>query len=549
MKIKERIFSKYTLYVLCFVILNVFDAVRDMHFVSLQINNGYIRLEDVFPGYKMGDIWVIIANATGIFMMLIVLSGYRLRNFLTKVNFVWTGLCIVAMIVLPFVRTGKYGTILVQEELAIINAWWILLVAKEIIAKAIREKKKVIKFNLVACLWIALTICMVFSIAQSRIWPIFYMGMFGCFYLTEYKKEDVIKLFDAMIDGSIFAFLLMQTVACLLRPYDTPRYEMLYSDCNMAASYYLIIYVMFLSKLHLLHQKRSGVLGKIACVLGQGSTLVLMFMTGCRMVCGTAVVVTIVYGIVVVKILWKKKWLNVFVRGIILMCVTVMLLFPIHWLVRWIPTILPARLWYSEEMEPTQVIYEIYVGESKDSAKYVELEELVLPILKRFINTFTMNSGSANIQILHKNVTTAMSYNGIVNVVTAQEVGSAFRDASLNERLAIYKAYYDGLTWWGNRHTEQMAVEMRYHAHCLYLQIAYFYGIPAGVLLIVIGGVLLIDGYKNIVKYRSNPYLIIPFLIGISFFCSGLMNVVWNPGQLMLFMLFFTQFPFEKNEN
>ena len=30
---------------------------------------------------------------------------------------------------------------------------------------------------------------------------------------------------------------------------------------------------------------------------------------------------------------------------------------------------------------------------------------------------------------------------------------------------------------------------------------------------------------------------------------SGIMNVVWNPGQLMLFMLFFTQFPFEKNEN
>ncbi|MBQ3037114.1 MAG: hypothetical protein IJD31_09330, partial [Lachnospiraceae bacterium] len=69
MKIKEKIFSKYTLYVLCFIILNIFDVTREMRLVSLQIGQRYIRLEDVFPGYKIGDIWMIVTNLTGIVMM------------------------------------------------------------------------------------------------------------------------------------------------------------------------------------------------------------------------------------------------------------------------------------------------------------------------------------------------------------------------------------------------------------------------------------------------------------------------------------------------
>ena len=139
MKIKDKIFSKYTLYVLCFIILNFFDAIRDMQFASLQINNGYIRLEDVLPGYKMGDIWLIVSNASGILMMLIVLSGYQLKKLLTKTNIVWTVICAVAMVVWPYIRTGQNGTILVQEEIAIINAWWIILVATQIIMKALKE--------------------------------------------------------------------------------------------------------------------------------------------------------------------------------------------------------------------------------------------------------------------------------------------------------------------------------------------------------------------------------------------------------------------------
>lgn len=552
MKIKEKIFSKYTLYVLCFVILNFFDAIRDMQFASLQINNGYIRLEDVLPGYKMGDIWLIISNATGILMMLIVLSGYNLKKFLTKTNLVWTGLCVVAMVVWPYMRTGQNGTILVQEEIAIINVWWIILVAKQIIMKALKTKKSPIKFNLIVCLWIAITLCMFFSVAKSHIWPVFYLGMFGTFYLTEYKKEDIVSLFNAMMDGSILAFVLMQTVACLLRPYDTIRYEMLYTDCNMAASYYLIIYVMFLAKLHVLYMNKAKGWKRLACVVGQGSTLVLMFMTGCRMVLVTAVLVTILYGIVAVRKLWQKKWINVFLRGIILVVITLVMLYPTYLIIRWVPTVIPARLWYYEEFERLES--EVLLGDSKYSDKYVDIEELFEVQLIRFRSMFPKHEKESTMSSEIKR--DYWSGEAVIVCAVPIDLGKSvylasisISDSSLNDRMSIYKLYYDKLTWFGNAPTELENYEMRYHAHTLYLQIAYLYGIPAGILLVVIAICLVVGHWRNVLTENINPYAIIPFMICVIFFGSGIMNVVWNTGQLMLFLVFFTQYSFRNNKN
>ena len=517
MNVKNKLFNKYVLYVICFVILNVFDVLREMQFASLQIGQRYIRLEDVLPGYKMADIWLIVENSIGLIMMLVVLSGYEIKKFITKINLVWTGLCVAAMIVLPYIRTGKYGTILIQEEIAIINIWWIVLVAKQICVKAIREKKNPIKFNWLTCLWIAITLCMFLSVAPTNIWPIFYLGMFGCFYLTKYKKGDIKRLFEAMLDGSILAFVLLQTVACLLRPYDIVRYPMLYSDCNRAAAYYLIIYVMILAKLHLTYIRNAKRSVKIGCVVGQGCTLVLMFMTGCRTVWVTAIVVTVLYGIFVVKILWKQKWSNVIHRGIVLVITIVIMFYPTYWIIRWTPTIVPARLWYSTEFD--RLPREVLVGESKYSEKYVDLGELLRLQLGRFSRMLPFDEENKT----------------VASVVE--------KDSSVNERFSIYRMYYEELTWYGNNPSAQKNYEMRYHAHNLYLQIAYFYGIPAGILLIVIAiGLLGYHGYK-VLKYKDDCYVIIPFMVCVIFFCSGLMNVVWVTGQFMLFLLFFTQYP------
>lgn len=48
---------------------------------------------------------------------------------------------------------------------------------------------------------------------------------------------------------------------------------------------------------------------------------------------------------------------------------------------------------------------------------------------------------------------------------------------------------------------------------------------------------------------QHNPYAIILFFICFLFVLFGITEVVWNPGQLILFLLFFVQHPQECREN
>ena len=188
----------------------------------------------------------------------------------------------------------------------------------------------------------------------------------------------------------------------------------------------------------------------------------------------------------------------------------------------------------------------------KYSEKYVEFDELIQQHLARIIRTFVPEWGDLSIIMPYTNdrlvgeSKTAIITRGLTNVVATQEKTSKAIDLSLKDRAAIYKAYYNELTWWGNNITDENMVKMRYHAHSLYLQIAFSYGIPAGMLLIIIAVGLSIYSYKRVIKDRNNPYVIIPFMVCIIFFGTGIMNVVWNTGQLMLFLVYFTQYPFRK---
>ena len=44
-------------------------------------------------------------------------------------------------------------------------------------------------------------------------------------------------------------------------------------------------------------------------------------------------------------------------------------------------------------------------------------------------------------------------------------------------------------------------------------------------------------------KKEDEPYAVLPFLVLSVFLLFGLTEIVWNPGQLILFLVFFVQHP------
>ncbi|MDE5891626.1 MAG: hypothetical protein K2H45_01750, partial [Acetatifactor sp.] len=200
----KKIYAKRILYTLCFVALNALDFVRNT---------------------QNGDIWSVAANATGVVMLVIVASQYPIRELLTPVNYVWSGLCAAAIAAAFASGHNRILNVYIWAfVMAVISVWWIVIFGKHLVLKFRREKSLQRKPDLTGWLWIAMSVLMTFS-RSGRVWPAWFLAIFGIFYMTQLRTDDRDALMDGMVDGTILSFFLLQIFAYGFRPYDVVRYR------------------------------------------------------------------------------------------------------------------------------------------------------------------------------------------------------------------------------------------------------------------------------------------------------------------------------------
>lgn len=541
MKLKTKLLNKRMLYTVCFMMLTVLELIRGSSFTEMELPTGVIRLSDVLGGLKAGDLWYIGANLTGVVMMLIIFSAYKLKVFVTVGNIIWTVLCLGTMIGLPYYHIHQGATFhLWQVETAVLNVWWLFIIIKHMIVKAIRDKKIAIKWNLPAIVWGLMTLCMMLSVYQNKLWAGWYFLMFGVFFLTEYTAKEREDIWNGMLNGLLVSFVIVQVAAFFLRPFDYDRYSGLHANPNSAALYYLIIYAVCLCKLHLLHMQRARKKAKIGVLLLAGCSLSLQFMTMCRTAWIVSVLVTVFFGLAVMRKIWKSKWNKIIQSGVIIVLSMMITFVPVFMAARWCPTILPIRVWYGEEWGSE---FRVTKGETPFSEKYTDLDEFLESVFGRI--ALTLQSANANNPFVLR--TYAASTSGQFERVELVETKWS-QDMGLRTRLTIYKAYWDDLTWVGNDNSKgyYKLGDINYnswHAQNVWLQLAYYYGIPAGVLFLGLTALLFIYSYKKMIIYKNYPYSVIPFFVCLVYFGFGTMEVVWSLGQLALFLIFFVNMP------
>lgn len=514
-KVINQILSKKTLYILCFMVLNLIDMLKTS---------------------QSGAVWYVAVNCTGLVMLVIIVSAWPLRDFLTVGNGIYTAVCAAAMILVGIYwrpTTGQF--VLWQIQTAIMNVWWIGIVVVYLFRKAVIQKTLPFRPGLMGWLWIAMSILMIFS-ASQRLWPLWYFLMFGSFYLTSYKPEDKKALFEAMVDGTIISFFCIQIYAYGFRPYDEVRYKGATGNCNMTALYYLIVYMMCLYKLHFLELKKAHKGWKLFYLIGAGGMLSFQLFTMGRTAWVASLVLTILYGILVVGKLWRKTWKQVLCRGGALALTAMMTFLPVYYSIRWLPTILHHPIWYEGEYS----ISKVHSFDPANSDKYVDLDEFLETLLERIQHTFE-NVVFRDPFVLRVK---AMDLDQMEHV---DVVDVPWVDDALRGRLTIYKAYLEDLTLFGHGLSDGYYVigdgpYYSWHAQNLWIQIAYTYGIPAGILLVVLTFVMLSVHKKTMEKIKAF-YAVIPFFICVLTFMFGIMELVWNPGQLVMFLFFFVQHP------
>lgn len=262
---------------------------------------------------------------------------------------------------------------------------------------------------------------------------------------------------------------------------------------------------------------------------------------------------------------WKEHFLKILGKGILLVACALIAFPLVFGSVRWLPTILHHPIWYEGEWSESKV----HSFDPADSWKYVSMEEFLDAALGRFLQVLELveeenplvlrvHAGAeaaealadlAAVDLVSADPAAADSSSDDVEAVGEVPLLQGDREwSSADIRKAIWKAYWQDLNLWG--HSDQEGYYLitsgyrAWHAQNLWLQIAYYYGIPAGILLAVLTVVMLFYYLSRYGKGLHNrKYGMIPILIILLYFSFGLMETVWNPGQLIFCLVFLVQHP------
>ena len=550
-----------------------------------------LNLIEWLKATQTGDIWKVAVNVAGLVVMALVMSAYPAKELFCGFSKVYTIICLAVMVgIYGYWRMGTGNFIVWQYLTAVMNVWLIGIMLWVLWKRAADGRLKKPKWDILGISWILLTIVMVFS-KSGRIWPIWFFLIYGIFYLTEYPEEDKAALVEGMVNGTILSFFIMQIYAYGFRPYDEVRYKGPLSNCNMTALYYLIVYCMILAKLHFLTLQKAGKVKKLFWMVMAGGLLCFQFLTLCRTAWLSAIAITFVYGILIMKGIRKDSLLKVLGKAVLLGVITLAVLPVVFGTVRWLPTILHHPIWYEGEWSEEKV----HSFDPADSEKYVTLEEFLDTALGRFMQILEapgevdslVQQGEeqtlqSEAQIQQSEDRSQQSEEPIQSEslsgedlaeedyisgesdpfmpdgyeqVSAEAIGDEVpilddsKDWTSSEILAaIFKAYWNDLNWRGHSEKEgYYLITSNYrcwHAQNLWLQIAYYYGIPAGILLVVLTIVMIYYYISRCYKGKlDRKYGVLPLMFVILYFTFGVLEVVWNPGQLVFVLIFLVQHP------
>lgn len=569
----------------------------------------WLVIGDFIRGSQDGDKWAMSVNSIGFVMTVIILSHFSWKNENKKTYLMWSGIWLAgAALCYGVWYLNPSGVYRGQYITGALNVWCMGIIALKLWSERKRLLLKKERLSLLVVLWVLMSVLMLFS-PYGSIWQIWFLFLFGAFYITPFTKEEYKSLWDGMANGIIFGFFCLQIYAYGFRPYDEVRYKGAFGNCNINALFYLVTYLMFLYRIHdytLKSSQRkaqekpitwSSRLEIVFYYVMAGGLLSFVLFTQTRTALLMGAVVTVLYGVLTVVIVYKEK-LGRLLLFYILIGFCAIATFPAVYLtIRYLPTVLHRPVWYGGEYS----VNKVHSFDEPDSWKYISLDEFLESAFGRLNYGGLLTGGldeTEEIQSDQNHDEQPESQSGeeiqsgeesqsgekiqsgeeIQSEVSGPEednlpellpdidepsvqpadtdnntqqpqdtqyiLGAEDASDSGKIRMEIYRLYFKNLNLRGHKLTDgfyQITEEYHaWHAQNVFLQMAYFYGIPAGLLNIVI---LMVIGFRSVslVWKRRQSVEILPFLVWMLFVGYGMLECVWNPGQMILFLLFFVQ--------
>lgn len=530
--------GKHILYTICFICFALMDWMR---------------------GSLDWKYWTAAINLTGLIMAIIMMSHFHWKQEAKKPYLLWLPIWLVGSVI-GYVIWKQDPTSLfpAQYAAAAVSALFIGVVAIRVWRERqqLEDLRKKNLFLLIC--WIVMSVLMSCS-RLGEIWPFWYMVFFGLFYLIPFSENERKSLWNASADGLIAAFFGLQIFAYGFRPYDAVRYSGAYFNCNMNALFYMVTYIALLYRSHSLswQERCDGVIVtwkrravKVMLWVLTAGIWGFVSLTMTRTALLMLILITLVYWVLEYGIIIREKIWKVFGKGILFVA-GIVIVFPVVFLtVRYLPTILHHPVWFGTEYSPSKV----HSYDPPDSTKYIDFDEVLDSLFNRIVTGSQGEAPEAGIEKMHFPMLASAEITG--DMLQSSAIGVLLTDASVENnvqifeeaignstisRLRIWEMYLKNLNFAGHELEEgYFQITERYHAwHAqnLFLQIAFYYGIIPGILLIVLTMGIGIKALQLVVKKRRCED-ILPLLVGLLFVGYGMLESVWYPGQTILLLIY-----------
>ena len=508
-KIKGKILYsgswKRIVYILCFC----FCCVIDQRVLTCAPNGG---------GRE------IFRDLTGITMAVIILSHYKWEDVVRykKLHLAWSVLAAAGLPVL-FAAGRSWLPFLADWIVLLIDIFiWGYVVIITFTGAFLERRRPRLRKKAIG-VWLLMMLLMIFSRSDLR-WPVCYLVMFGCFYLTDFSEAEREDLLQGALSAIILAFFLFQGLSFLYRPFDQVRYVGWYTNCNNNALFYLSVLAAVLTKLYCAVRAEKGKWLKIYYFLGTGVVLSFIVLT-----IGRAAWIASFFMILSAQLFMckeKKAWLRSGLLLVICVCLTFPLCFAAA---RYIPPLRHHPIWFEEEWSEEKV----HSWDPWDSEKYIDMDEFLDAAGGRVAQSF---------RELFLHLMPAVKVQAEEARMQPLFADDEYRDAFITRR-SIYKYFWRELNWRGHKNDEiGFRMQSDYwigHAHNIFLQFGTNFGIPVMILFaaILLGALIFCmrewAESGNAALAAGFLWLLIPLLFGMFEFC-------WGAGSLILFMIFFS---------
>ncbi len=537
---------------------------------------------DLWRGIGNGAQWALAVNCTGfcIFPMIVLRLDWRMLLPGSKANEKWqqayriiSYIWIVLSLILAYPGFKHFapGTDYdAQIITAIINVILYGIVLIRMYFYLFYERDNNAKVTFIFFIWLAFIVLAIASVNKS-VWPLWFLVMFGSFYLAPLKDGEMREIIEGLVNGIIIGFFWIQSRAFLYRPYDKDyRYYGHYTNPNVNAMFYLFSYVAWLTKLWI-YRIENKTKRYIFTFFMASSMWVFVFFTGSRSAWIGFAGATFIYLLAETLMVDRKKLATFFGKGILILVLAAVAFLPVYACMRYIPPLRHHPIWYQAEYSEKRVMS----WDPINSEKYYELDEILPQMLGRL--NFVGGESEETAEALEEAVPEmaisetvtetedssvtepAVIYPGCDRdhpIYDELDYSSSFLKRVLKIRYYIYSYAVSNSGLFGNEKFDTVWISDSfelYHAHNTAIMMLYWFGWLSGLsFAALLLGIPAFGIYCLFVKKNTKPEnteflgMLFASIAGVSYLLIGLSECVAFPGEMGLTLFMITLLPMVK---